>query len=55
MVGIDRQFMSTWKKAATHDGDSEAVQIWTQDGSYGGVDSGKLGIWGTVVGVDIDL
>ncbi len=55
MTGIDRQFLSVWKKAATHDGDSEAVQIWTQDGSYNGIDSGKLGIWGTVVGVDFDL
>ena len=55
MAGIDRQFMSAWKQAATHAGDSEAVQIWTQDGSYGGLDSGKLGIWGTVVGVDFDL
>ncbi len=55
MAGIDRQFMSAWKQAATHAGDSEPVQIWTQDGSYGGLDSGKLGIWGTVVGVDFDL
>ena len=55
MTSIDRQFMSTWKQAATHAGDSEPVQIWTQDGSYGGLDSGKLGIWGTVVGVDFDL
>jgi NAD-dependent dihydropyrimidine dehydrogenase PreA subunit len=31
------------------------VQIWTQDGTYGGLDSGKLGIWGTVVGVDFDM
>ena len=55
MTGIDRQFLSVWKKAATHDGDSEAVHIWTQDGGYNGIDSGKLGIWGTVVGVDFDL
>ena len=55
MAGIDRQFMSAWKQAATHAGDSEPVQIWTQDGSYGGLDSGKLGIWGTVVGVDFDM
>ena len=55
MTSIDRQFMSTWKQAATHAGDSEPVQIWTRDGSYGGLDSGKLGIWGTVVGVDFDL
>ena len=31
------------------------MQIWTQDGTYGGLDSGKLGIWGTVVGVDFDM
>tara|TARA_B100000315_G_scaffold149600_3_gene138350 strand:+ start:3804 stop:4643 length:840 start_codon:yes stop_codon:yes gene_type:complete len=55
MAGIDRQYLSAWKQAATHDGDSEPVQIWTEDGSYGGLDSGKLGIWGTVVGVDFDM
>ena len=54
-AGIDRQYLSAWKQAATHAGDSEPVQIWTQDGTYGGLDSGKLGIWGTVVGVDFDL
>ncbi|OIR12278.1 MAG: hypothetical protein BEU05_03170 [Marine Group III euryarchaeote CG-Bathy2] len=54
-AGIDRQYLSAWKQAATHDGDSEPVQIWTQDGTYGGLDSGKLGIWGTVVGVDFDM
>jgi len=54
-AGIDRQYLSAWKQAATHAGDSEPVQIWTQDGTYGGLDSGKLGIWGTVVGVDFDM
>ena len=54
-AGIDRQYLSAWKQAATHAGDSDPVQIWTQDGTYGGLDSGKLGIWGTVVGVDFDM
>ena len=54
-AGIDRQYLSAWKQAATHAGDSDPVQIWTQDGPYGGLDSGKLGIWGTVVGVDFDM
>jgi NAD-dependent dihydropyrimidine dehydrogenase PreA subunit len=54
-AGIDRQYLSVWKQAATHAGDSDPVQIWTQDGTYGGLDSGKLGIWGTVVGVDFDM
>ncbi len=41
-AGIDRQYLSAWKQAATHAGDSEPVQIWTQDGTYGGLDSGPL-------------
>jgi len=53
---IDKNFMSTYQKVATHDGDSEPIQIWAKDAdSYGGVGTDKLGIWGSVVAVDFDI
>jgi NAD-dependent dihydropyrimidine dehydrogenase PreA subunit len=53
---IDKNFMTTYAKVATHDGDDEPIQIWAKDAkSYGGVGSDKLGIWGSVVGVDFDI
>jgi len=53
---IDKNFMSTYAKVATHDGDDEPIQIWAKDAdSYGGVGSDKLGIWGSVVAVDFDI
>ena len=48
--------MTTYAKVATHDGDDEPIQIWAKDAdSYGGIGTDKLGIWGSVVGVDFDL
>ena len=48
--------MTTYAKVATHDGDDEPIQIWAKDEkSYGGIGSDKLGIWGSVVGVDFDI
>lgn len=56
MAEIDKNFMSTYQKVATHDGDSEPIQIWAKDAdSYGGVGTDKLGIWGSVVAVDFDI
>ena len=56
MAEIDKNFMSTYAKVATHDGDDEPIQIWAKDAdSYGGVGSDKLGIWGSVVAVDFDI
>ena len=53
---IDKNFMTTYAKVATHDGESEAIQIWAKDNdAYTGIGTDKLGIWGTVVGVDFDL
>jgi len=53
---IDKNFMTTYAKVATHDGDDEPIQIWAKDSdSYGGVGTDKLGIWGSVVAVDFDL
>jgi len=53
---IDKNFMSTHQKVATHDGYSEPIQIWAKDSdSYGGVGTDKLGIWGSVVAVDFDI
>jgi len=53
---IDKNFMSTYAKVATHDGDDEPIQIWAKDAdSYGGVGSDKLGVWGSVVAVDFDI
>ena len=55
-MAIDEDYHSTFEKVATHDGESEPIQIWAKtDDDYGGVGSDKLGIWGTVVGVDFDL
>ena len=56
MAEIDKNFMSSYQKVATHDGDSEPIQIWAKDSdSYGGVGTDKLGIWGSVVAVDFDI
>ena len=56
MVEIDKNFMGTYAKVATHDGDDEPIQIWAKDAdSYGGIGSDKLGIWGSVVAVDFDI
>ena len=56
MAEIDKNFMSTYQKVATHDGDSEPIQIWAKDSdSYGGVGTDKLGIWGSVVAIDFDI
>ena len=45
MTEIDKNFMSTYQKVATHDGDSEPIQIWAKDSdSYGGIGTDKLGI-----------
>ena len=56
MAEIDKNFMSTYAKVATHDGDDEPIQIWAKDAdSYGGVGSDKLGVWGSIVAVDFDI
>ena len=56
MAEIDKNFMSTYAKVATHDGDDEPIQIWAKDAeAYGGIGSDKLGIWGSVVAVDFDI
>jgi NAD-dependent dihydropyrimidine dehydrogenase PreA subunit len=53
---IDKNFMTTYAKIATHDGDDEPIQIWAKDSdSYGGIGTDKLGIWGSVVAVDFDI
>ena len=50
MADIDKNFMTTYAKVATHDGDDEPIQIWAKDSnSYGGIGTDKLGIWGSVV------
>mgnify|MGYP001431745227 FL=1 len=55
-MSIAKNFMTTYAKVATHDGDDEPIQIWAKDAdSYGGIGTDKLGIWGSVVGVDFDL
>ena len=56
MTEIDKNFMTTYQKVATHDGEDEPIQIWAKDSdSYGGVGTDKLGIWGSVVAVDFDI
>ena len=56
MAEIDKNFMTTYQKVATHDGEDEPIQIWAKDSdSYGGVGTDKLGIWGSVVAVDFDI
>jgi len=53
---IDKNFMTTYAKVATYDGDDEPIQIWAKDSdSYGGIGTDKLGIWGSVVAVDFDI
>jgi hypothetical protein len=40
---IDKNFMTTYAKVATYDGDDEPIQIWAKDSdSYGGVGTDKL-------------
>ncbi len=56
MTEIDKNFLTTYAKVGTHDGDDEPIQIWAKDAkSYGGVGTDKLGIWGSVVAVDFDI
>ena len=56
MAEIDKNFMTTYAKITTHDGDDEPIQIWAKDSdSYGGIGTDKLGIWGSVVAVDFDI
>ena len=56
MAEIDKNFMTTYAKIATHDGDDEPIQIWAKDSdSYGGIGTDKLGIWGSVVAADFDI
>jgi NAD-dependent dihydropyrimidine dehydrogenase PreA subunit len=53
---IDKNFMATYAKVGTHDGDDEPIQIWAKDAeAYGGVGTDKLGIWGSIVAVDFDI
>ncbi len=55
-MSIAKNFMNTYQKVATHDGEAEPIQIWAKDsGSYGGIGTDKLGIWGSVVAVDFDI
>ena len=55
-MAIDEDYLSSYEKVATYDGESQPIQIWAKDqSSYGGIGSDKLGVWGTVVGVDFDL
>ena len=55
-MAIDEDYLSSYEKVATYDGESQPIQIWAKDqSSYGGIESDKLGVWGTVVGVDFDL
>ncbi len=55
-MSIAKNFLTTYAKVATHDGDDEPIQIWAKDSdSYGGVGTDKLGIWGSVVAVDFDI
>ena len=54
-MSIAKNFMTTYPKVATHDGEDEPIQIWAKDSdAYGGVGTDKLGIWGSVVAVDFD-
>jgi NAD-dependent dihydropyrimidine dehydrogenase PreA subunit len=55
-MSIAKNFMNTYAKVGTHDGDDEPIQIWAKDEkSYGGIGTDKLGIWGSVVAVDFDI
>ena len=55
-MAIDENYLSTYKQSATYDGENQPIEIWTSDDQpYEGVGSDKLGIWGTIVGVDFDL
>ena len=38
MAEIDKNFMTAYQKVATHDGESEPIQIWAKDSdAYGGI------------------
>ena len=55
-MAIDEDYHSTYEKVDTYEGENQPIQIWAKDqDSYEGIGSDKLGIWGTVVGVDFDL
>ena len=55
-MAIDEDYHSTFEKVDTYEGENQPIQIWAKDkDSYEGIGSDKLGIWGTVVGVDFDL
>ena len=55
-MAIDEDYQETFEKVDTYDGESQPIQIWAKDqDSYSGIGTDKLGIWGTVVGVDFDL
>ena len=55
-MSIDKNFMATYAKVGTHDGDDAPIQIWAKDAeAYGGVGTDKLGIWGSIVAVDFDI
>jgi NAD-dependent dihydropyrimidine dehydrogenase PreA subunit len=55
-MAIDENYLTEYEKVATHDGDNQPIQIWAKDqDSYSGIGSDKLGVWGTIVGVDFDL
>ena len=55
-MAIDENYLSTYEKSATYDGENQPIEIWTSaDQPYKGIGSDKLGIWGTIVGVDFDL
>ena len=54
-MAIDEDYQSTWNKVATIPGEDCEIDVWAnEERSYEGTDSDKLGIWGTVVGVDMD-
>jgi len=55
-MAIDENYLTEYEKVATHDGENQPIQIWAKDqDSYSGIGSDKLGVWGTIVGVDFDL
>ena len=55
-MAIDEDYHSTFEKVDTYEGESQPIQIWAKNqDSYSGIGTDKLGIWGTIVGVDFDL
>ena len=54
-MAIEEDYHSTFEKVDTYEGENKPIQIWAKDkDSYGGIGTDKLGIWGTIVGVDFD-